>query len=143
MLKGDVPALIDFGASATKTGLGFATTATAGFFATAGAELLAVPVLSVAAVNLLQTEAKCLYSFIKNDAPAHCYSTKGIILHAWDIEAAKEMILGVGSAGAGKIMSNSLQTIKVGPIKVGNASFHNGQVVTQSTTTLASLLSTK
>jgi hypothetical protein len=143
MVKGDVPALIDFSASATKTGLGFATTATTGFFATAGAELLAVPVLSVAAVNLLQTEAKCLYSFIKNDAPAHCYSTKGIILHAWDIEAAKEMILGAGPAVAGKIMTNSLRTINVGPIKIGNASFHNGQVVSQSMTTLASLLSTQ
>ncbi|MDR0606623.1 MAG: hypothetical protein LBG80_20320 [Bacteroidales bacterium] len=141
---GDVPAIIDFTASATKTGLGFATTATTGFFATTGSLALAVPVLSVAAVNLLQTEAKCLYSFLKDNAPSHCYSTMGIITHAWDVKAAKEMVTGVFSSAGGKGITGGLKKININTaIKVGKTSYDGGQVATQTATTLNSLFSTQ
>jgi hypothetical protein len=140
----NAPAIIDFTASATKTGLGFATTATTGFFATTGAMTLAVPVLSVAAVNLLQTEAKCIYSFLTDNVPAHCYSTTGIITHAWDVKASKEMIAGAFSAGVGKGYTKSMKKIlNVNTtIKTGKTSYDVGQVTLQTTyTTLSSLSS--
>jgi hypothetical protein len=140
----NVPAVIDFAAGATKTGLGFATTATAGFFATTGAMSIAVPVLSVAAVNLLQTEAKCLYSFFKDNAPDYCYSTMGIITHAWDVKAAKEMATGVLSGGIGKGITKGAKMLDVNTmIKAGKTTYDGGQVATQTVTTLGSLFSTQ
>jgi hypothetical protein len=135
-LEPNIPAVIDFAAEAGKIGLGFAATATS----LAGATSLAVPVLSVAAVNLLQTEAKCLYSFLKDNAPAHCYSTKGIITHAWDVNAAKEMATGVLSTGMGKGISENMKMLNVNTaIKVGKTTYDGGQVATQTLATLSSL----
>lgn len=122
-INDNIEPIIDFTASATKTGLGLAgsiaeiSAATAGtkvtgFFASTafGAELstattlLAVPVLTVAAVNLTAGWTKCYYhAFIaQDDAPEYCYSTKGIISNAWNMQALKEMGQGVAVSSIGK-----------------------------------------
>jgi hypothetical protein len=132
----NIPAMIDFTAGALKTGLGFATTATTGFFAVAGVKALAVPILSVAAINLLQTEAKCIYAFLKDNAPAHCYSTKGIITHAWDVKAGKEIIIGTLSMGMGKGITENAKILNANTMtRAGKTIYDGGQI----TTTAASL----
>jgi hypothetical protein len=104
---------------------------------------LAVPVLSVAAVNLSRDLLTCSYYAVKGEiGPEYCRTTynlsgTGLINHAWDVEAAKEMITGAISTGVGKGITNSIDVNTA--IKVGKTYYDGGQVATQAITTLGSL----
>jgi hypothetical protein len=131
-----IPAIIDFTAGAFKTGIGFASTATTGFFAVEGFAALAVPILSVAAINLGRDAATCYYYMVsgKDDYPSYCTSTIGMLKHAW---LSNEALVEVGKNLLGAGMIKAVGTKQI--INVGQKAFKADELGLQTLNTITSL----